>query len=135
MSIKDIILKTGSTVVAPTGGTTVAVQTQEDSGQKVVRRMDLGLSYAEDGELVFSRTNPSISKTAPNGYTQLKRRVTFKIPTVPTEGTLTTNTAEIFLSTDPSTSDVEVLLHRDYLVQVLTSPDFEAFLLSGATDD
>jgi hypothetical protein len=87
--------------------------------------LDDGASELLRTEVVASVKAPKVSVSAPNGYTQSRTSIFFKVPKLLANGKTTVNTFELKGAFDPETTDAERATVRNMAIQVLENyPSF-----------
>ncbi len=86
----------------------------------------------------FSVKEPKVSSTAPNGYTQARRKVLIKEPLALDNGNYTTNTVSIEFSVDVETTDLEITDMVNHCIGLLkemrTGNDLAPFIEDGSLE-
>lgn len=97
----------------------------DDSGSK---RIGIGQgSFLERTTVEFKTRNPSVSVTAPGGYTQATSEMVIKQPITLENGNTTVNTARVSLRYDPSSSLDNIRELRSLILQLVAESDYNQF--------
>lgn len=125
MTINTIAFKTGATY-PQTGGSAQATASAGVTleNQRIITTSE---SLVLQNTMDFGVTRPKANASAPNGYTQGRRRVFIKQPILLANGEYTVNTVSLELSADIETSDAQVTLLRDLAIQVLSLAETDSF--------
>jgi len=102
--------------------------------------LDTNNLYLDDGSTILMQTavsvsnkSPVVSANAPNGYTQQRSKVFFKVPLLLDNGEITVNTVSIEIACDPETDSSERDALRAMLSIVGNRPNFDALFGEGST--
>lgn len=110
--------------VATTGGTATTLESKGGTSNNHNLFLDDGSLLQSQTEIQASTSNPKVSTTAPNGYTQARNTIKLKVPLVLDNGNTTVNTITITQATDIETTDAEKLSMRVTAAQLLHDSDF-----------
>jgi len=125
------IIPDGTTFVAPTGGTAVAISLLgAASGGKVTAKYDTEYDFLTRTLFDFSVKDPVQLDSAPGGYTQARETVVIKRPITLTNGNRTVNTITITVSRDPETSAADLKAFRLEAGTILGASSMDDFFLS-----
>jgi hypothetical protein len=133
MSINGATPIIGGTYVAPSGGSADALSAVGDA-TKMVARFDADTEYLTSKSVDFSSREPSVSSSAPNGYTQARRSALFKFPLPLDNGGRTVNTIKIELGVDVEATAAEIAEYCLVASQFLADPDFASFWQLGINE-
>ncbi len=126
MSIQSASIPVGGTYAA-TGGTATGLLVRKDSASKVESILDNNAEFINQVNVDFLITEPKTKADAPNGYTQMRNQVYFKVPLALDNGKRTHNTLDIRISADVETTAAELATLREYAMHVLADADFQNF--------
>ena len=90
MSLKNLSLLTGATLVAPTGGSAMpflSIGSNADNPDTLYCTSDTDFRTQRTVDVSVKR--PKVSATAPNGYTQARATAVFKFPLELENGNIT----------------------------------------------
>jgi hypothetical protein len=118
---------------APTGGSADVLSAVGDDS-KAVARFDGDTEYLTAKSVEFSRTEPKVSASAPNGYTQARRSVFCKFPLELDNDARTVNTIKIELSVDIEATAAEITEYCRIASQLLGDGDYTSFWTLGLTE-
>lgn len=127
MSLNNAIVKTGATSIAPTGGTDLTMVTSKTDSQKTITQVAADTDFRTKRTFEFVAKGPVSNPGAPNGYTQVRNSVRFKVPRLLANGKISVDTVDVIVSTDVETSAVNRKDMRYIGAQLLCDPDFDAF--------
>jgi hypothetical protein len=129
--MSKITVKTGSSAVSLTGGSDVdfTMTSQTAKGFTLAALAD---AYNLRRKMVFTRTEPKVSSSAPGGYTQQRSSGLVVTPITLANGNTTTNTASYNLAFDPESSVAQKLEQRLVLVQMIMDSELDAFNVDGS---
>jgi len=125
MTIKSAsILKDGA--VATTGGSAAAFTSLGVTMNRHKAFFD-GTDHRTRSEVVATTKDPKVSASAPNGYTQARSNMLFKVPKLLANGLYTINTIQVSMSCDVETTQAEKQRLLGYAAQGATDSDFTSF--------
>lgn len=126
MGLASVTFSQTPTSYTVTGGTNVPLSIIYNDGSKVrlapAADTDLRLRRSVD----INRKDPSVSASAPNGYTQERFQVYFKDPKLLANGKLTVDTANLQLGFDVESTTQEKLDKLDWIAQLCMHASFRA---------
>jgi hypothetical protein len=132
MSLKTASILVDGTIDV-TGGTATAMQYL--SGDQTVAKTSLGGTSLLDRVMaVFTRKEPKVSSSSPDGYTQPRRRCLLKFPKTTAAGALTYATIVIEYARSIETTSAETDTQLGIASQVITDSDFSEFWDEGSLD-
>jgi hypothetical protein len=120
----------GGTFSAPTSGSADALSAVGDAS-KSVAKFDGDTEFLTAKSIDFTAKEPSVSSTAPNGYTQARRSALLKFPKVLDNSARTVNTVKLELAVDVEMTAAEIAEYCLVAAQILSDPDFAAFWQLG----
>lgn len=123
----------GGTYVVPSGGTADTLSAF-GSRTEVQASFDADTEYLTKKDILFSQKEPSVSASAPNGYTQARRTALLKLPLELDNGNRTVNTVRIELAVDIEATAAEIAEYCTLASQVLGDSDFSAFWQIGTLE-
>lgn len=125
MSLSAVSTLTGSTI-AGTGGTAVNWTKMGQIGNKVSLAVTADADLRSRRSLDVTAKQPSISASAPNGYTQARVTKVYKQPLVLDNGNLTVNTVKVEVAYDVETSATEIQDLLDQGAQMCFNADLSS---------
>jgi len=106
MSLNTLSILESSTVSA-SGGTAMPMTSFGGSENKNTLVVDADTDLRTQRTVSFTVRRPKVQASAPNGYTQGRCNMLFKVPRVLANGNMSVDTISIQLSTDVETSVAE----------------------------
>lgn len=119
--------------IGVTGGTATPF-TRLSGDQNVANTAFNGTSLLDRWRAMFTRKEPKVSASSPDGYTQARRKVLVKIPKTLASGALTYNTILVEYARSVETTAAEVVTQRGVASQLIQDPDFDGFWDDGSLD-
>jgi hypothetical protein len=96
--------------------------------------MDDSSEFINETRVQFRVSDPVVSTSAPNGYTQARSEIKVLVPLTLDNGGYTTNVLDIKLSVDPETTDAETESMLVLGAQFLADSDFSEFWKKRSTE-
>lgn len=127
MSIKSASIPLGPTAWTPTGGSAVTLKVIKAKDDTVHVYLDENLSILSRMTVQFQALAPSVSPSAPGGYTQARNKCTLLAPYALDNGVVTKNKGYIELSLDPEATPSERKALRYNLALLLLEDDFDEY--------
>lgn len=136
MSLSNAIIKTALTSFTITGGTDLTYATKSRGEGVMEIHVPADTDFRTRRSMTLTSKDPKVSATAPNGYTQARRKIVLKFPKLnATTGKVTFNTLSVELATDDVvTNDADKVEYANCGAQVLFDPDFLPFLKNGSLE-
>lgn len=129
-------ISNGSYLQNPTitvsGGTPRTLSEISDGNGKKEVFEDNGAAFLDRKVFKFSVTNPKVSSTSPNGYTQVRNDIVLVSPYTPSGGARTTNTIRVNISVDPSLPAADKRILIKDMCSLLLDADVDSFLVNGS---
>lgn len=113
--------------LTPSGGTATSLASLGNTLLEHDLFLDDGSEFIAQSGISCSIKTPKVSASAPNGYTQKRCTLLFKVPLALDNGNYTVNTVSINLAVDVETTSAEITSMLVSAAQFLTDSDFSDF--------